>query len=478
MSLSAVDLQSGITLGKQLDARYVVYGSITSLSNKKLLLVSMVDTENLHQIAGDIQTYTACEELEDKAAAAARNIADALNKTDWLSMQQLVVTPVRALTDATIYDEADTLAQILTVYLVKSGKYAVYQSSYTLEQVQNEYDRPSKAPAARHQPPIDRENKPRALSFRVRSLSGQVTLSAMITDLESGLQEQAKSLNYHSLDDGMPSIERLALRFTGQMAALASGPEEVLAEAEAPIPEQTDLAAAAPVPEQTKEAKAPVPEQTEAAAAPTPELTELAAPAPTPKQTETDAVAETQKEMEKAVAAAAPQAVETQTEREAQTPASQEQPNAAKTFSLDVNIGSAFGVPWGIFGLNGTFAALPYTFFDLGVDLGLLADETKIKDYKFSLYPYSHFNLYLPLGFIRLYAGIGTGFMLTFYKSDEVQLSPLLDLTGGLYLYLGKSKTLSLKLAYSFRTPLRTPFSENLFVTKNQKAAAGVSLWF
>lgn len=107
----------------------MVAGTIAKLGNQNLLVIAIVHTENLQQIAGDVQTYGSIEEIRGKLPAMARNIAAAVG-TDTSRLPPVGLADGR---------EADALAQILAVHLIRSGRYAVYPRTKSLEQVQEEY---------------------------------------------------------------------------------------------------------------------------------------------------------------------------------------------------------------------------------------------------------------------------------------------------------------------------------------------------
>jgi TolB-like protein len=135
--------------------------------------------------------------------------------------------------------------------------------------------------------------------------------------------------------------------------------------------------------------------------------------------------------------------------------------------SIGVTAGSTFTVPWFLLNVGGTASFWPYTFFDAGLDLGFIHGYEGRDDIKyFSLYPYAHFNGYLPVGdiirgivgdaigdIVSLYIGAGAGCMVAFYETADEKNTltiPALDITTGVYL---GQKSHYLKIAYSLRVP-------------------------
>jgi TolB-like protein len=220
LGTNMTDPDTAIVLGKQLGARYVVSGSITSLGNRKLLIIAILKIDELRQIAGDFQTYARIEEIQDKLPGMARNIIDAVTRPP-LDAGRLAVTPVEMgnNTDSSV---ADTLVRILSIFLIRSGKYLVYPRTASLEQVQAEYDTQlSGETADEHIVSMGRGDNPRlVLSVGARRLGRRNMFNAAIIDLESGVQLIGRSVNYDTLDDGISAMENLARELTGVRGSL------------------------------------------------------------------------------------------------------------------------------------------------------------------------------------------------------------------------------------------------------------------
>jgi hypothetical protein len=202
-------------IGDQIGAKYVVAGNIGKLGSQNLLTIAILKIDDLRQVAGDMQTYVNIREIQGKLPGMARNIIEA-TAIDASQLDKLAVTPVdlgRNI-DARV---ADTLAQILSINLIKSGKYAVYPRTATLEQVQAEYDNQgSGITADKNIVDMGKGENPRlVLSIVARRLGDQNMFNAAIINLESGVQEAGGSVDYQTLDDGIGVMERLARELTG-----------------------------------------------------------------------------------------------------------------------------------------------------------------------------------------------------------------------------------------------------------------------
>jgi TolB-like protein len=214
-SAGMTDPDTIAAIGRQLGAQYVVAGNIAKLGNRNLLIISILKIDDLRQIAGDIQTYTRIEEIQDKLPDMVRNIVEA-TAIDSSRLDKLAVTPVElgGNIDTRV---ADTLAQILSMNLIRSQKYAVYPRTATLSQVQNEYSNQlSGITADENVVDIGRGENPRfVLSVIARRLGNRNMFNASIINLESGGQLVGRSVNYTSLDDGITVMESLARELTG-----------------------------------------------------------------------------------------------------------------------------------------------------------------------------------------------------------------------------------------------------------------------
>jgi hypothetical protein len=106
----------------------------------------------------------------------------------------------------------DVLAQILAIYLIRYGSYAVYPRTKSLEQVQAEWDNQLSGDTADEN--IVRigagENPLYALSCVARRLGDQTMFNASIINLKSGAQDAGSSVNYKTINDGMEVMEMLA----------------------------------------------------------------------------------------------------------------------------------------------------------------------------------------------------------------------------------------------------------------------------
>ncbi|MDR1986783.1 MAG: hypothetical protein LBP88_07425 [Treponema sp.] len=215
LSSGMTDPDTAAALGKQLGAQYVVSGSITALGTQKLLVIAILQVDELRQIAGDVQTYGNIEEIEDKLPAMARNIGEAARR-DASRLPRLALPPVELSGDADKKD-ADALAQILAVHLIRGGKYAVYPRTESLERIQEEYAHQLSGDTAdEHLPEIGKGANPElVLSVSARKLGTRNMFNAAVINLLTGVQEAGERVNYQNLEDGIQAMEELGVLLGG-----------------------------------------------------------------------------------------------------------------------------------------------------------------------------------------------------------------------------------------------------------------------
>ena len=127
----------------------------------------------------------------------------------------------------------------------------------------------------------------------------------------------------------------------------------------------------------------------------------------------------------------------------------EKEPEPAKLWSIGASVGSSFGIPWIIGTAHGTIAPFKYTFFELGLDFGLVSGKSDV-NYN-SFIPYGHIAFFYPLHEkIGAYAGLGGGFMVASYRfKDEGNIQeniPAAAATAGFNLFN------MIDISYTFRT--------------------------
>jgi hypothetical protein len=139
---------------------------------------------------------------------------------------------------------------------------------------------------------------------------------------------------------------------------------------------------------------------------------------------------------------------------------------SAKFWSMGLSSGSSFAVPWAIGTVRGTIAPFRNSFFELGIDYGMISGVEDVEQY-YSLYPFIHAALFLPFkesgGW---YAGAGVGYMTGKYTFPEGDIPVnifAVDVTAGVNFWD------MLDVSYTLRTN---------FESANHKIAVGYTYRF
>jgi hypothetical protein len=189
-------------------------GNITTLGKSKLLVISIIEIKTLQQIAGDFQVYTRIADIRKTLPQMAARVI-AVTRSNVGLLDKLAVVPVQ-LQGGGNGQTADTLAQILAIHLIRSGKYTIYPRTKSLEQVQDEYDNQHREAAEKNAIGIGHGDNPHlVLSVAARTLGAVNMFNASIIDLVNGTQAVGSSAEYSGIEDGMRAMESLAQALAG-----------------------------------------------------------------------------------------------------------------------------------------------------------------------------------------------------------------------------------------------------------------------
>ena len=207
-----------VRLGNQVGAVYIMAGSITSLGNANLLIVSIVKIDVIQQVAGDFLIYNSLNDLnrnETVLNKMAENLVSIMKKNSE-NTEKLAIIPVQFSGGAN-EQEGDALAQLLSIYLIRNGKYSVYPRTKTLEQVQSEYKTQMSGVTRGSETVVLGRgvNPPYVLSVASRRIGDTNRFNASVIDLEKGSQVAGLSERYAALSDGIKAIELIANQLSG-----------------------------------------------------------------------------------------------------------------------------------------------------------------------------------------------------------------------------------------------------------------------
>ena len=205
-------------LGNQFGANYVMAGSITSLGNSNLLIVSIVKIDVIQMVAGDFITYNTLDDLTKNRSIILKMAENLISmiQNDTKDMHRLAVVPVQFTGDVN-KEDGDALAQLLSIHLIRNGKYAVYPRTQSLEQVQQEYKTQYSGVTRDSQAVVlGRGTNPEyVLSIASRRIGSMNTFNASVIDLEGGHQIDGLSEQYANLTDGIDAMDFVARQLSG-----------------------------------------------------------------------------------------------------------------------------------------------------------------------------------------------------------------------------------------------------------------------
>jgi hypothetical protein len=209
ISQGMITKESVDVLLENLGAQYMACGRITRLGTRKILIISIIDVIELRQIAGDVIAYGEIEGIINKLPSMALAIT-AMAQQNFSALPRLAIAPVE-LSGGADPEIADTLAQILAVYMIRNGKYSVYPRTSNISQI------PEKKDDILFQGSVSPPNM--TLSVRARRLGGVTMFNAAIIDLVNMTQVIGGSVDYQAPEDGIWTMKSLALRLSAMTSA-------------------------------------------------------------------------------------------------------------------------------------------------------------------------------------------------------------------------------------------------------------------
>ena len=201
------------SLGRGLNADYVISGHIRRLGNSNLIIVTIINVETFEQLADDYHVYSKIEEVRDLLPDISRKLITAIHKNTKLPKLAIVPFNINANTGANVQD-AETLAQILSVEVANTGRYSVLPRTTTMQSAIRELEyQMSGYTADEGAKALGRAiNAEYVLSAEVRRFGTYNMLTAQILHVEDGHQLSGASQDYLIIDDGINLIKELAIR--------------------------------------------------------------------------------------------------------------------------------------------------------------------------------------------------------------------------------------------------------------------------
>ena len=117
--------------------------------------------------------------------------------------------------------------------------------------------------------------------------------------------------------------------------------------------------------------------------------------------------------------------------------------------SVGFSLGTSLAAPWLSGTVHGSFSPLSYTFIQLGFDFGMFSGAGDVMGY-YSLFPFAHLGVFLPVNNFGFFAGIGGGFW--YYSYSFQGLDPYTNYLFAASLSAGISFLDMINLSYALRT--------------------------
>jgi hypothetical protein len=221
-----INSDDAVELGRNSGAEYVMTGSITALDQQKLLIISIINLRDIRQVAGGFIRYNSITEFTRDPSVLSNMASELVRmvRNPGADLPPLAVMPVR-IENGVRESEGDAMAQLLAIYLLQEGKWAVCPRT-DLGKLGEEYHEQLQSGTTRQDEAV-RAGKgivPQyVLAVVSRTLGAQNTFNGTITDLVDGSLYDGSSVSYITLDEGIPGMRSLARTLSGETAARGTG---------------------------------------------------------------------------------------------------------------------------------------------------------------------------------------------------------------------------------------------------------------
>ncbi|MCL2609009.1 MAG: hypothetical protein FWD94_03790 [Treponema sp.] len=204
------------SIGKLLSADYALSGTITKLGDRNLLIVWIVDTTYFVQTAGHYVTYDNIEEIRGLVPSISAGLVSSASRQRAADLPALAVFPFNNEDTEISAQAAETLAQILSIEMLKSGNYNVVARLSIMQtalreqgfQMDMNTDKESRTTLGKAL------NAKLALGGNITGLGSDKYIWAQILDVERGNTVTAKSVEYRDIDDCIDLMGELGLLLT------------------------------------------------------------------------------------------------------------------------------------------------------------------------------------------------------------------------------------------------------------------------
>jgi len=200
------------SLNRMLNADYVLSGNITRLGDRNLLIASIVNVETFQQVAGYHVTYRNIEEIIGLLPSMASGMANTARRQGVARPPSLAVIPFTHRAGVSAQD-AETLAQILAIEILNTGRYAVLSRLSIIQAALREQgfqmlgytDDAGMASLGRAM------NADMVLGGSITGLGAVNLFMAQILNVEDGRVIEGDSVRYQAITDGIELMGELAI---------------------------------------------------------------------------------------------------------------------------------------------------------------------------------------------------------------------------------------------------------------------------
>ncbi|MHC6202409.1 tetratricopeptide repeat protein, partial [Breznakiellaceae bacterium SP9] len=212
------DLDTITDMGKELNADFVVAGSVQSFKGQKLVFLNIIDIKTLQLISGNYQKFGNIEEIPTLLSEMSSRVVKA-PKIKTQNMLALAVLPFMIPEGEASEQEAETLAQIAAVEIVNSGKYAVLPRTQAIKTAMKEQENQRELGDQSAMQSLGKAiNAKYILAGQTGNVGTKRYFSMQIVNLEKGSLLKGTDEEYHDVKEGIELIPLLVKKvISGRM---------------------------------------------------------------------------------------------------------------------------------------------------------------------------------------------------------------------------------------------------------------------
>ena len=200
------------SVNRMLNADYVLSGSITRVGDRNLLIASIIHVESFEQVAGYFVTYRNIEEILGLLPSMSGGMAAAAQRQRAARAPSLAVIPFAHRAGVSAQD-AETLAQLLAIGILNTGRYAVVPRLSIIQaalreqgfQMMGYTDNAGMASLGRAM------NADFVLGGSITGLGATNLFISQILSVEGGSVAASENVQYQAIADGIELMGELAI---------------------------------------------------------------------------------------------------------------------------------------------------------------------------------------------------------------------------------------------------------------------------